>query len=186
MIGVSLVLMLITADPDLGNAATKVEPRCGSNCLYVAMRLLDHPLDSLTKLEEVLGEPSPKGFTLAELSDAARHFNVETLGVETSFQNLTRRTGRFACIAHIDSGHFVLLHQVEKGKVTVVDPPRVYDMPLDTMRMRWQGKALLLANVPLAREETLNRNLPWTVIIVGAGVAVVCVWFLRRRSLVSR
>lgn len=182
MIGVSLVLMLITADPDLGNAETKVEPRCGSNCLYVAIRLLGHPLDSLSKLEEVLGEPSPKGFTLAELSDAARHFKVETLGVETSFQNLTRRTGRFACIAHVDGGHFVLFHNAEQGKVTVVDPPRVYEVPLDTMRTRWQGKALLLANVPLAREETLNGTWPWKPIVVGAGVVAACVWFLRRQS----
>lgn len=186
MLGVAMVLMTIAANPETDASERVIDPRCGSNCLYLALQLLDCKLESLKQLEDVLGAPSPKGFTLAQLADAARRFNVETLGVETSFQNLTRRTERFACIAHVDGGHFVLFHDVSAGKVTVVDPPRIYEMPSDTMRTRWKGTALLLANRPLTREEKLNPNRRWIAIAACAGLAVGVLWFMRRRTLTPR
>ena len=187
MFCVALMVCAFSADAALpSTAVVSKEPRCGSNCLYVAMRMLNGKVDKLSQLESSLGEPSPSGYTLSQLSDTARQFGLETLGVETTFDNLCRRSERFACIAHIDGGHFVIFQDVSGGKVSVIDPPRMYDVPLDTMRTRWKGTALLLANRPLTREENLKSPLRWPVIVLCSVLVIAVGWWFRRKRGSSR
>jgi ABC-type bacteriocin/lantibiotic exporter with double-glycine peptidase domain len=179
MLATLFVGCLFAADPAVTEVAA--DPRCGSKCLYLALRLLDRPVE-FPELERVLGEPSGAGYTLAQLEAAARTFGAETLGVQTSWEHLARRPERFACLAHVDGGHFVLFHELKGGGVSVVDPPRILDLPQATLKTRWTGTALLLANHPLTPEESLARS-NWSIIGMGALLAAIVGlgWWLRRR-----
>jgi len=180
-----LALSLIAADEPASRVES--EPRCGSYCLYVALRSLDLPVSSFEEVEDKLGPPTPAGYSLGQLQEVAQHFGAQTLGVQTSFGNLRLRDERFACIAHLDNpSHFVNLADVsEAGMVTVIDPPKSSAIPADTLRLRWKGAALLLSPVPLTPEEDLRK--PWSVavlwMIAGVGlVAALGLVLIRRRS----
>jgi ABC-type bacteriocin/lantibiotic exporter with double-glycine peptidase domain len=156
---------------------------CGSKCLFVALRGLDLGPESAEELEERLGPPSPQGYNFAELADAARGYGAQTLGVLTSFENLQRRPRPFVCIAHVDNSHFVLITDVAKGVATVVDPPRKYEIPVDTLRNRWKGTALLLSRSPLIPEEDLAAasRWPWLVGSLAIVSLIVAGWVGWRR-----
>lgn len=176
----SLCLVVLAAvavpveEPDL---------RCGSYCLYVSLRALDLPVKSYESLEGKLGQPSSAGYSLGQLDEVARSYGAHTLGVQTSFDNLVRRSGRFACIAHLKGGHFVNIGEVHDREAYMVDPPNAHVVPLDTLRARWDGAALLISNEPLLREEDLPWRFPWQRLLLGAGLlaAVVPIWWLSRR-----
>src|SRR5260370_38863256 len=121
----------------------------GSQCLYVALKALDIPVGSFAELESRLGQPSAAGYSMGQLNDIACAYGAETLGVETNFENLRRRPGRFACIALVDKNHFVNLANVDGKRAHVIDPPRDYSIPLDGLGTRWNGKALLISPDPL-------------------------------------
>lgn len=136
--------------------------RCGSYCLYVSLEALDIPVKSFSELEGKLGQPGRAGYSLAQLDEVARSYGAQTLGVETTIENLRRRPGRFACIARIDGNHFVNVADLLDGEAYIVDPPdRDYRVPVDTLRTRWDGTALLISAEPLVAEEALNRGFGW-------------------------
>ena len=157
--------------------------RCGSYCLYVSLKALDLPVGSFDELQQRLGQPSPAtGYSLAQLKEAAESYGARTLGVETTPENLRRRPGRFACIAHLDGNHFVNIYDVDEKEAWIIDPPRRYTIPLDTLSIRWDGTALLLAREPLLAEEDLPREVPWlTIAAVCAAVLLLgaVVWMVR-------
>jgi ABC-type bacteriocin/lantibiotic exporter with double-glycine peptidase domain len=182
----AIAVSLIAAAPATPDRVES-EPRCGSYCLYVALRSLDLPVSSFEELEDKLGPPTPAGYSLGQLQDVAQQFGAQTLGVQTSFENLRVREERFACIAHLEApGHFVNFADVtDAGLVTVIDPPRSYSAPADTLRTRWKGAALLLSPNPLTPEEDLRRPWPVAVLYAIAGVgllAVIGLVALRKRS----
>ena len=181
MSGVTILAALI-----LGQAATepKSDERCGSYCLYVGLKALDVPVGSLSELEDKLGSPVPGGYSLGQLAEAAESYGLQTLGVQTSTENLRLRERPFICIAHVDDQHFVLLADMDDRHAWVLDPPAQYTLPLDTLRTRWDGNALLIARNPLLREEDLPRPFPWAPVLIFAGAALILAlgWlFVRRR-----
>jgi hypothetical protein len=109
------------------------------------------------------------------------------LGVQTSFDNLRLRHERFACIAHLDDpSHFVNVADVSKaGLVRLIDPPRSYEIPADTLGIRWKGTALLLSPDPLTPEEELDARwrpaILWSVAAIAL-LAAVGFEVTRRRS----
>ena len=157
--------------------------RCGSYCLYVSLKALDLPVESFAALEKKLGQPSPAGYNLGQLDEAARSYGAHTLGVQTNAENLRRRPGRFACIALIDKHHFVNLADIDAAQAYVIDPPKEYPVPLDTLRTRWDGTALLISAEPLLAEEDLPRPFPYGVLLIVAGLlaALVTVYLLLRK-----
>lgn len=157
--------------------------KCGSQCLYVSLKALDIPVGSFSELEAKLGQPTAQGYSMGQLADAAESFGAKTLGVETTFDNLRRRPSRFACMALVDNHHFVNLTEVGDTHVHVIDPPRDYTLPLETLRSMWDGKALLISNEALLAEEDLPRPpqrwIAWLVLIL-LGAAAAAVWVKRR------
>lgn len=157
--------------------------KCGSQCLYVSLKALDLPVGSFSDLEAKLGQPSVAGYSMGQLDEAAKAFGAQTLGVETTPENLRRRPGRFACIALVDKNHFVNIAEVDEKHAHVIDPPRDYKLPLATLRARWDGKALLVSNEPLLAEEDLpgppNRWIAWAAggLLIAAAASV---WLKRR------
>lgn len=158
--------------------------RCGSYCLYVGLSALDLPVKSFEELEKKLGPPSSAGYSMGELAEAAKVYNAYTLGVETSFENVRRRPGRFACIAHLDGNHFVAFQKIDERQAWIVDPPRSYTIPLETLQTRWDGKALLISAEPLLEEENLPSVFPyWTVVIIaGVFLLTILIWKFAPRS----
>ena len=157
--------------------------KCGSHCLYVSLKALDFPVGSFAELESKLGQPSAAGYSMGQLSEAAKSYGAEILGVKTTFENLRRRPGRFACIALITKNHFVNFAVVDDRETYVVDPPRDYKIPRDTMRTEWDGKALLISREPLLSEENLPRPFSrWMLFTVGGllVIGIMSLWIKRR------
>jgi ABC-type bacteriocin/lantibiotic exporter with double-glycine peptidase domain len=156
--------------------------RCGAYSLYVSLKALDAPVGSYQEFEERLGGPSVEGYSLGQLQQAAQEHGMQTLAVQTNAENLLRRPGRFACIAHIKGHHFVNLSQIDAGRMRIIDPPRDYRVAIDTLRTQWDGTALLISTTPLLAEEDLPRDWPWKGILLATAVllAVVAAIFLVR------
>lgn len=176
-----LTALMLAADP-----AEAEDPHCGSHCLYVALRALDIPLTSFEELESKLGPPTAQGYSLGKIEEVARSYGLQTLGVQTSFENLKLRDGRFACIAHLENPpHFVNIADADDaGQVFVIDPPRTYTVPADTLRLRWKGTALLLSAGPLAPEEALRPPWGWRqwLLAIGLPALLIAALLALRRS----
>lgn len=180
-------LMFITAVLSVPVAAEdsvpKYDLRCGSYTLYVSLRALDLPVSSFEELERKLGQPSQLGYSMGELAEAGRSYGAHALGVETTAENLQQRPGRFACIALIDEAHFVVVADIDDGQVSVIDPPRSANIPLETFRTQWDGRALLISRDPLLPEEELPRPIRWSILWLALGVIGVALtgWFLSKK-----
>ncbi len=156
----------------LGATEKTPDLRCGIYCLYVSLKALDAPMGTYEQFEEHLGGPSAEGYSLGQLQQAAEQYGMQTLAVQTNCENLLRRRGRFACIAHINGNHFVNLSQIEGGRVRVIDPPRDNLIPIDTLRSQWDGMALLISASPLLAEEDLPREWPWKTLVLATAIAL--------------
>lgn len=179
---ISLALAALAQAP----ATNETDLRCGSYCLYVSLKGLDLPVKGLAEVEGKLGPPLAAGYSLGQLDEVARGYGAHTLAVDTSLENLHRRPGRFACIAHVRGSHFVNVADVNEREILIVDPPRKYTLPLDTFRGMWAGKALLIAPQPLLAEEELPRPLPWRRVVGTAGIGLLVLLFLAAGRLVWR
>lgn len=192
MIQVLAILTLSLAGP--AGAADKDLPHpelhCGAYCLYVGIKALDLPVKDLEELETKLGQPSQLGYSIEQLSEAARGFGAKTLGVETSLENLRSRPNRFICIALLKQGHFVNLYDVTDERVYLIDPPNQRQVGLDGFRAIWTGKALLISDQPIPDESSLGRRFSWLLLALAAltPLAVAGVMFftiLRKRGLAA-
>jgi ABC-type bacteriocin/lantibiotic exporter with double-glycine peptidase domain len=177
----ALALNIIAMSALLQAGTTRdADERCGLYCLYVALKSLDVAVPTPEELEQRLGPPPASGYSLGELEAVAREYGTHTLGAQTTVENLQRRAERFACIAHVEGNHFVNLIDVSDGAVSVIDPPSEYSIPIDVLRARWDGKALLISNASLVREEDLPRPWRWGWSAVAALVftGLLLGWFV--------
>ena len=149
-------------------------PHCGLNTLYVSLLALDADVEPFREFRDKLGEAPPDGFSLGQLAEAAERYSMKTLGVTTTVENLQRRKGRFACIAHVRGNHFLNVGQIEDGVAFITDPPRTYHLPVATLQSQWAGVALLISPDPLVAEEDLPRAFPWSLVLYcSTGVLAV-------------
>lgn len=144
---------------------------CGAYCLYVGLKAIDMPVESFERLQEDLGPPPAGGYSLGQLDEVARQYGAETLGVSTSIENLRLCNERFACIAHLNQDHFVLVSKIDTDGVIVVDPPAKRMVPFVTWDRQWDGVALLLSPSALQPEEDLKA--PWNWYWIGGGAGVI-------------
>ncbi len=167
MLPASLLLLIGLSSP----AATQHEPHqlCGAHCLYVALGAVEIPLPPFEEFRRQLGEPEPAGYSLGQLAEFADKQGAHTLGVSTNLDNLRRRPERFACIAHLSRGHYVLLSDLAGGAVKILDPPRTSHVAPEALATQWDGTALLVAAVPLMAEEDLPEDIPWWWWALGVG-----------------
>jgi ABC-type bacteriocin/lantibiotic exporter with double-glycine peptidase domain len=185
MIALLLTAALLTADSEQGLPFRQPE-LCGAHCLFMALRALDAPIDGLQPLVSRLGDPPDGGYSLAQLAAEAEKFDLHTLGVETSLASLSRRPGRFVCIAHMKKGHFVVIAKCDERNVTVVNPPEAQTIPASTFLGQWDGKALILSREPVIPEGQIP--VPWGRMayflgaVVLALVSGVVIWGRNRRS----
>ncbi len=169
------VLLLLVADLIAGQTiGAPPDPRCGANCVYVAMKALADRPSTYADVEKALGQPGPRGYSIGQLAEYANSLGLETLGVNTTLERLKRRRRPFACIGLIDETHFVLISDVDDSQVHVVDPPNSYAVAHDTFNRSWDGECLLLSTLPLQSEEELASTIAWWIWALGAvGVVIL-------------
>jgi len=144
-------------------------------------------------LEQKLGEPSPKGYSMLQLDQAAQSYGAETLAVETTLDNLAWRPERFACLTLINDRHYVLIYKIEDNQVFVCDAPSLNELPRETFESVWNRKALLIGPQAFSSEEAVASRRAWfrrgriallTLLVVALGL--IMVWIgrsvLRRRA----
>lgn len=181
--------VVVLGMPRLSPAQSKVptdDSLCGLNCLYVAMLAVDRDPGSYAAF---IAKNQPVGATwssLGELEVMAKGAGLHTLAVQTTTQDLARRTGQFACIAHVDGKHFVNVGGVENGGIWVIDPPIDAVVPASVFAQRWKGHALLLSRTPLA---PLPASSGWGMgmwgLVIGASLGLLAIFAWLRRHGVS-
>jgi hypothetical protein len=94
-----LLLVLVSQNPSGGGQSTASDSRCGSKCLFVALRAIGIGPESFSELERSLGPPGPEGYSFSELQAQARSCGAQTIAVQTTLANLLARREEFVCIA---------------------------------------------------------------------------------------
>lgn len=154
--------------------------RCGGYCLYCGLKALDIPIGSYADVEKRLGPPGEFGYSMGQLADVAEQYGVHTSARKTDLDELAKMQRPFVCIAHTDGAHFLLLAGTGEGSVRIIDPPREYSLPVDTLRARWDGKALLLSQAPISTDGTIG-GLIWISAVASIVVVLLgAIHFVRR------
>ncbi|MGC8644498.1 MAG: cysteine peptidase family C39 domain-containing protein [Isosphaeraceae bacterium] len=177
-----MACMLVLAGSQPPDAGRHGELRCGAYCLYAALGSLGVEVGGVREIETRMGQPTPIGYSMEQLAEAASSFGVFTLGVETSLDDLERRQRPFACIASVGGDHYVCVYDVSKTDVFVVDPPHDRVMDRGAFVALWDGRALLLSNRPMSPLPS-RRWVAWLVVALGGGgvCATIVLILLRRR-----
>ncbi len=166
---------------------------CGPNCLFVAI-IAQAQNSSVSLLDVQKAIPaSKKGCSLGDLAQAAEQLGCNAQSVKTSLECLESRAKPFSCIAHLSTGHFVLLSAITDSTVDVIDPPQTFTMPRSQFEASWSRNCLLISNRVLEPEEAIAKRLMtmrwiWRAVYgAAAAAAVLCLFFIwrymeRRRS----
>ena len=168
---VALIPLCLLLQPGDGSSQGGVDVRCGGYCLYVGLNALGFEIKDYEALESRLGTPGRLGYSIEELSEAAKSYGAHAAGVETSPARLRARPGRFACIALMDRGHFVNIYDVQDDTVLIADPPNKSQVSLDALKATWSGKALLISDQPLLPESQIDvgsNRLAWAAYLGSA------------------
>lgn len=168
---------------------------CGNYALFVALNSLDANLPQLEDLDETLGQPPRGGHSLANLAEAAQKHGFQTLGVQTTLENLSVRPGRFACIVHLNYEHFALIRSVDSLGVHVIDPPDSHLVAVNLWKAVWSGDSLLISKDPLLSEAEVNviaenqvRSIAtrrakrgWLLTLIAMGVIGTITFYVSRK-----
>ena len=185
------ILILVTGGILLAVPAAAQEPgagrRCGEYCVRVALTGLGFDAAAVEAAAERLGVAPSGGHAAADLLAAVEAAGGHAAAVRTDLQTLQARRAagdRFACVAHVDGNHYLLISSIgDRGGVEVIDPPRFYTIPPETLDERWDGTAVLISAVPLTPSAELQGS--WwrwaSALAVTAAFAVGVVLLLTRR-----
>ena len=162
----------------------------GIQCLFVALVALEIEAGEYERFESSIPKPAASNYSLSELADIAKSKGAKVCEVSTSFRNLRDRKQQFACIAHLrDKNRFVLIQDVDDQLAYLVDPPREFTVPVDTMSVVWNGDALLISREDLALVAgTRFGPMQWCMLIGAIFIATMAFlgvkrWRTRNNSL---
>jgi Peptidase C39 family len=120
---------------------------CGSNALFVLLRLEGHPVN-LEHVESALPVRHPDGYSMGDLAAAAGRLGVGLEGVLFAKGDTALKHSAIAFLKDAKGGHFAVLRPVGNTctMVQVIDPPHVpwiadYDRVLSSSM--WTGKILV-------------------------------------------
>ncbi|RUL87775.1 cysteine peptidase family C39 domain-containing protein [Tautonia sociabilis] len=189
---VTMVLILLLTSighqnqASLDRSAPEVDLRCGAYCLYISMKSIGIPLERYEELEARLGQPGTMGYSMQQLAETATSFGGHVIALKTTLGNLSRRTDRFACIAHLpERNHFVCIYDIDDKSVYVADPPRSYAVDRNAFKNVWSGNALLIADHPLT-EVSHSRYSLWITLLSIIAVPLIAVQIFRCRQRIPR
>lgn len=150
---------------------------CGVNALFLLLRLEGRPIP-LDRLESVLPPHSADGYSMAELSAAARSLGLSLDGVKFAKGDKPLDRPAIAFFQDARGGHFAVLRPVGTTgtMVQVIDPPRV-PMIIDYDRILslkgWTGRILLPSPPWYRRRATLTA-------VAGVSLLLVLLAYARR------
>jgi hypothetical protein len=167
--------------PAAGDASPIVD--CGINALHVLLHLEGRDI-TFARVAAALPRRDPRGYSMAELRDAAKTLGLDLVGVQST--NLARPPERpfIVFVQNPDGGHFAVIRPIGStgALVQVIDPPhvpRIVDFQVLSRSPMWTGRMLI-------REESLfvrhSGALPMIAALAAAG-AVALLW--KRRLAVS-
>lgn len=145
---------------------------CGLHCLFASITALRPGSTRLSSLADQLGPPEAGGYSLLQLKEVAERQGLKTLGVSTSTSALRRRPDRFVCIAAVDGNHFVVVTNVQRGIVSLIDGGKRIETEEAVFSKRWSGDALLLSQDVLTPEAKIPFEWPWLRILLGGGAII--------------
>ena len=178
------ILLVVIAEPVLAQpqpSAQLSDVRCGSYCLYIALDALGVEPGSWRDFEGLVGPPGERGYSVASLEAAARHFGLQTSTIEASVDQLSRFSKPFACIALMEN-HFVLIRDADRatGLVRFIDPPREIQLPFDVFNVQFSRKMLLLSPSKLEIRTDYRKYLWWGGL--SALILALTSWLIFKRG----
>ena len=152
---------------------------CGTIALYKLLSLEGRPVPART-LQASLPPPSHKGYSLAELRDAARDRGLDLQGVKLPLTDFSLDRPALLYLQLEDHGHFLVVRPVgHSGKlVQILDStgdPVVMDMVHLHASNQWTGMAL----VPI-RSAWWRRTTYGLSIFAASGLALLLATSLSR------
>lgn len=119
---------------------------CAAACLATVCMYYKKEI-TITKLRDILGTDI-KGTTLNGLENGAKKLGFETKSIRVDKEGFQSKY-TLPCIAHTITkeglSHFVVVHKIHKGKVTVLNPAKeVEKLSVDDFFKEFDGVALLL------------------------------------------
>lgn len=151
------------------------DPNCGPFCLYVAAASLGRHVGTFEEFCKRFGEPDGRGYSLGQLEAMSQSLDLKTHGLKTTVETLALRPPRFACIAWVKGQHFVLINSVADGQLSIIDPPRSYQIPIDTFKTQWDGTALLISSDEILTDEEVIRQFGGTRTRMTIGFALAAI-----------
>lgn len=115
------------------------EMDCGATCLRMVARYHGRffSLESLRQLTYI----GKQGVTMLGISDAAEHIGLQTLAVQTTYDQL-QRVIPLPCIAHWNDNHFVVVYKVTDRYVWIADPAQdKFKISKEAFLQHWTGSA---------------------------------------------
>jgi hypothetical protein len=158
----SLYILTITLHGEFfyRNAAKADLNDCGPSCAHaIIQQYSTRPYQSYSKFLKEYGPISGQGSSLLKVAECFEKHDLKTLAVEsTNLQDLENFCQQWSVIAHLRSGHFVIVKKVLGRDVEIADPPNVQRISRRNFQEKWSGKLLLVSD----REIHLSRN-AWPV-----------------------
>ncbi len=131
------------------------EMDCGATCLRIVARHFGR-FYSLEYLRE-LTHMDRQGVSMLGISEAAETIGMQSLAVETTFEQLASVIP-FPCIVHWDQSHFVVVYRIHRNRVWIADPAKgKYQLDQHDFMQHWisswdenepHGIVLLLQTTP--------------------------------------
>ena len=186
----TLVLVIASAVVCQADQPQAAGAKCGSYCIYVALRGLDLVAEPYSSFEKGLPPVHPDGYSFEDLERIAQGFGAHTLALEGDLETLGRLKGRRACIALLNQ-HFVVVKDIGQsaGVVSIIDPPARYDRAFREFRRTYSRRALVIAMAPIAfpSDGAAWRIAIWLVCgTAGAIGLLTTARFLARRRQLAR
>jgi ABC-type bacteriocin/lantibiotic exporter with double-glycine peptidase domain len=170
------------------NALESPFPGCGPGSVYALLRLQgwDGSIEEVEFAFKESGLPlGPQSVhSLADLRRVLARFGVSATAVESS--GARAALARLPAILHLDplcrpcrpddQGHWVVLHTVEGNKARIIDVTRTgggYVQPIEQLRKRWKGAALVPVAEGVLRSEIHNQTWAGALLCTQLGILTV-------------
>lgn len=151
---------------------------CGLVAAYQVLHRQGKPVE-LEKLSQQLTF-GQEGTSLVDLSRLFESYGLRAEAREidaNALQKLLRGNPSLACIALVDSSHWVTLEADETGQFLYFDYPRWYSQPVDGFVRRYSGKVLLISP-----KWSMASAFSPAVLCVAVGVLSACFAGRHRRN----
>ncbi|SRR5579875_314461 len=120
---------------------TSLAPQCGHWCIRRCCELLGIPVELPTIMEMM--PPSIGGHSMLQMAAVLQKIGLRTEGRKETIETLARRG--FPCIAHLNQNHFIVVSNIENGRVHLFDGlGRRSTTSMRIFQSSWSGNVLFV------------------------------------------